>query len=83
VCLGNAIHGHDADRPRCHHHHQHRTFLLPCDSGQFGWIYAGPEQCEKMGTPADRIEEVLQAEVQEYDLFLRGEVYGWTSRTFP
>lgn len=57
----------------------------PWDSGQVGWIYAGkPEVCSAFGVPelteevAARAEEVLRAEVDDYDRWLRGDVYGFS-----
>lgn len=47
------------------------------DSGQAGWIVAFPERIEAMGTPPERIEAVLRAEVEEYDAWMRGEVWQW------
>lgn len=58
----------------------------PWDSGQIGYIYAsGPKICEnwliKDGViPAEilvKTEEILQAEVEEYDQYLRGDVWGY------
>ena len=45
------------------------------DWGLVGWIYAGPAEIERMGTPPERVGAVLRVEVEEYDLYLRGEVY--------
>lgn len=57
-------------------------FADPWDSGQVGWIYIPAKRVrEEYGwkriTKARRqkIEEYLKAEVNEYDEYLRGEVY--------
>lgn len=47
------------------------------DSGTVGFIYDTPEGRADCGTPPDKIEEGLKAEIKEYDQFLRGEVYGY------
>ncbi|MEI8196223.1 MAG: hypothetical protein WCI73_09970, partial [Phycisphaerae bacterium] len=46
------------------------------DSGQVGYIYAGPEEAKKLGAKPGEIEKCLQGEVKEYDRYLRGECYG-------
>lgn len=50
------------------------------DSGQVGWVYATPADCERMGSPTDpeSVERILRGEVETYDAYLRGEVYGYT-----
>lgn len=54
------------------------------DSGQVGWIYVSKKDARrefgwKRITEKRRkeIEEILRAEVEEYDQYLRGEVYGY------
>lgn len=47
------------------------------DSGTVGFIYDTPEGRADCGTPLDRIEECLKGEINEYDKYLRGEVYGY------
>jgi hypothetical protein len=69
-------------------------FSDPWDSGQVGYIYAGPEEIKKnwsvpsLDTPVDyndgkppkpakeRAEDLMKAEVEEYDHYLTGECYG-------
>ena len=46
------------------------------DSGIVGLTFDTPETRAACGTPPERIEEVLRGEVEEYDRYLRGEVYG-------
>lgn len=45
------------------------------DSGLVGLIFDTPETREACGTPLDKIEDGLRAEVEVYDQYLRGEVY--------
>jgi hypothetical protein len=47
------------------------------DSGIVGFIFDTARTREQCGTPDERIEEVLRSEVQTYDAFLQGEVYGY------
>lgn len=50
------------------------------DSGQVGFIFADPQQLEKMGSThlsPVRLEEILIAEVETYSKYLSGEVYGY------
>lgn len=47
------------------------------DSGTVGFIFDTPAGREECGTPLDRIEEVLRDEIDVYDQFLRGDVYGY------
>lgn len=56
----------------------------PWDSGLVGWIYAPREKFvrETGFTPEElfeggKAEEILKAEVEVYDCYLRGEVYGY------
>lgn len=50
-------------------------FSCPWDSGQVGFIYMSNSTAEKEGIKD--IEACLKAEVEEYDQYLRGEVYGY------
>lgn len=47
------------------------------DSGTVGVIFDTPESRKETGAPLDTIERQLRAEVEEYDQFIRGEVYGY------
>lgn len=47
------------------------------DSGQIGFVYTTPERIAHMGTPQERVKDCLKEEVEEYDLYLRGECYGY------
>lgn len=48
------------------------------DSGTVGFIYATRESVEKLGAPLELVEEALTGEVEEYDQYIRGDVYGYT-----
>lgn len=55
-------------------------FSCPWDSGQVGYIYASKEQITKefgKGKMAlEKAKKLLEAEVEEYDYYLTGQVYG-------
>lgn len=60
-------------------------FSDPWDSGQVGYIYIDPEnirkeRCIEEITPEVRskVEASLRAEVETYDMYLTGQVYGYT-----
>ena len=46
------------------------------DSGLVGLTFDTPATRAECGTPPELIEKVLRGEVEEYDRYLRGEVYG-------
>jgi hypothetical protein len=50
-------------------------FSCPWDSGQVGYIYAGPEEMKRMGVKPENLKEALEGDVLEYDRYLRGDVY--------
>jgi hypothetical protein len=59
-------------------------FHCPWDSGQVGWIYVSREDALKeysrkrmSGKLRDKVEQVLRGEVEVYDQYLRGDVYGY------
>lgn len=45
------------------------------DSGLLGFIFTTEEKIKEIGTPEDHIEEVLNAEVQQYGYYLDGDVW--------
>lgn len=54
------------------------SFNDPWDSGQVGWIFCTKEACEKAGVPNEAdTEHLLRCEVDIYDQYLRGNVYGF------
>jgi hypothetical protein len=61
-----------------------RPFSCPWDSGQVGWTYCTPQMIrenwmKKRITKAlrEKAENLLRAEVETYDQYLRGDVYGY------
>ncbi len=59
-------------------------FSCPWDSGQSGWIFVGYEKIRKeygvkriTEKVKEKIKNLLRAEVETYDQYLRGEVYGY------
>lgn len=47
------------------------------DSSRVGFIYTTEKRLEKIGTPEDKVREALEHEVEIYNYYLRGEVYGY------
>jgi hypothetical protein len=47
------------------------------DSGQVGWIYTTWDKVKELGVLASQVEEQLEAEVEEYNQWNRGENWGW------
>ncbi len=54
------------------------AFSCPWDSGQVGFIYTTPERMKELGVDAAKAEEYLRSEVEQYDHFLTGNIYGFT-----
>lgn len=54
----------------------HFTDSAGWDSGQVGFIYATKESIEKIGTPRRLVKEVLEQEVETWDQYVSGDVYG-------
>jgi len=51
------------------------------DSGQIGWVFISKEQADYLGTPIDdidRLDSWLESEINIYDQYLSGDVYGFT-----
>jgi hypothetical protein len=48
------------------------------DSGQVGFIYVTKEDLKKEGITKEKAQKILEAEVDEYDSYIRGEVYVFT-----
>ena len=50
-------------------------FSCPWDSGQLGWVWAkfNPDEYNSR----ESLEHAIQAEIEEYDHYLRGNVYGY------
>lgn len=47
------------------------------DSGPVGFIYTTEEDIAAMGVDPDKVEDILSNEVDIYDKYIRGEVYGY------
>lgn len=47
------------------------------DSGTVGVIYDTPESREETGVSDTDIEKILRTEIEEYDKFVSGEIYGY------
>jgi len=59
-------------------------FSCPWDSGQVGYIYVSTEKVKKeygwkhmINSRQEKIEQHLKYEVEVYDQFLRGDIYGY------
>jgi hypothetical protein len=59
-------------------------FSCPCDSGQIGFIFVSKakvrdEYGKKIVSKAikDEVRKILEGEIETYDQYLKGEVYGW------
>lgn len=62
-------------------------FSCPWDSGQIGFIYASREKirsefnCDKITKKTkDKVASILQGEVETYNHYVAGDVYGWIIR---
>jgi hypothetical protein len=60
-------------------------FSCPWDSGQVGWIVATRESLESGGHNVDeldveKVKEWLRGEVETFDQYLRGDIYGFILR---
>lgn len=57
-----------------------KPFSCPWDSGQIGWVYIGKEKlAEEWGSGPDAMDKAracLKAEVETYDQYLTGDVWG-------
>lgn len=47
------------------------------DSGTVGVIFDTPESREETGVSDEEIEKILRTEIEEYDKYVRGEIYGY------
>ena len=47
----------------------------PWDSGQIGFLVVSKDNIALIGTPAERVEAVIEAEIQEFEQYLNGQVY--------
>lgn len=59
-------------------------FGCPWDSGQIGFIFITKERMvEELKGSVERAEEVLEAEVETYNQYLQGDIYGFILRNKP
>ena len=49
------------------------------DSGTVGFIFDTPQLREECGTPPDLVEKGLREEIEVYDEYLTGQVYGYVA----
>lgn len=56
-----------------------RTYPYDCqwDSGQVGVIIARAEKIKEENLSDEQVRKILKSEVEVYDLFIRGQVYGY------
>ena len=61
-----------------------RTYPFDCqwDSGQIGWIFIEEKQWiqmmgEDMDRSEDRLEKIIEGDIETYDKYITGEVYGY------
>lgn len=47
------------------------------DTSRVGYAYVTEERLELVGSPRDRTEEILRAELGEYGAYISGDVYGY------
>lgn len=52
-------------------------FSCSWDSGQIGWIYITKEKIEAEGWTKEQAEKYLEGEVETYDDYLTGNMWGW------
>lgn len=52
-------------------------FSCRWDSGQVGWIFVSKDKVKEEGIDESKVEKYLKGEVETYDQYLRGDVYGY------
>ena len=52
-------------------------FSCRWDSGQVGWIFVSKDKVKKDGIDESKIEQYLNGEVETYDQYLTGDVWGY------
>ena len=57
------------------------AFGCQFDSGQVGWVFITDERiktlCGDMEMDNDRLDRIIEGEVETYDQYIQGEVYGY------
>lgn len=64
--------------------YEHGALTISCapyadrwDSGIAGLVYVTKEQQDEAGTPTELLQDLIRGEVETYDMYLRGDVYGY------
>lgn len=57
-------------------------FSCPWDSGQVGFVYVTRDQLKREGLTKAKAREVIMAEVETYDEYLKGDVYCLVKETY-
>lgn len=52
-------------------------FSCNWDSGQIGWIFVSKDKVKEEGIDESKVEDYLKGEVETYDQYLTGDVYGY------
>jgi len=52
-------------------------FHCPWDSGQVGFIFVSKDKVKKEGIDETKVEQYLKGEVETYDQYIMGDVYGY------
>ena len=60
---------------------QTTPFSCPWDSGQIGYIFVTEAKMKEEGIDPGKAEDYLKGEVETYDQYLRGDIYGYTIET--
>jgi hypothetical protein len=50
-------------------------FSCGWDSGQVGWVYLTQKRMDELGITSKDYDLIIESEVEEYDQYIRGEVY--------
>ena len=52
-------------------------FSCRWDTTRLGWIFVSKEEVKKQGVDETKVEECLKGEVETYDQYIRGDVFGY------
>jgi hypothetical protein len=53
------------------------SFSCQWDSGQVGFIFVSKHKVQKEGIDETKVEDYLNGEVETYDQYIRGDVFGY------
>lgn len=56
---------------------ENNPFTCNWDSGMVGFVFTSQERMDYTGAPADRIDAILRAEVDEYSAYVSGDMWGY------